>query len=366
MERKLASVRKVDKVLPIEGADLIEKASIGGWTVVVKKGDFNEGDLAVYFEIDSFLPNTPEFSFLKDLRTFNGKEGYRLRTVKLRGTVSQGLLLPLKDFAVLDGIKVEEGNDLTSLLEIVKWEKPVPVQLAGKVKGNFPHFIRKTDEERVQNIPLSELEQYKNDWFIETIKIDGSSMTVYVISEDDVDIDNTPIIKITTGVCSRNLDLKETDGNSFWEANKKYNITEKLKLYFAKHERAIALQGELYGEGIQNNRWNLIGRNFTVFNIWSISEQKYLSPSQCIEILDELNSYGIEGEKLQYVPIVRQGILSEMIEISYDAFLNRADSFYDTKDGKINEGFVYKRDSRIEPAFSFKAISNEYLLKTKE
>lgn len=366
--RKLVTVRKVDAINPIPDADKIEVATVGGWKVVINKGALNVGDLAAFFEIDSFLPNWPEFQFLGKPTTFNGQEGFRLRTVKLRKQISQGLLLPLSDFAQFDNIKFEEGQDITDYLEVVKWERPAARQPNNQqAKGTFPYFIQKTDEERVQNIPMSELEKYKSDWFVETVKLDGSSMTVFVHSKEEV-LEVKDGFELTqqfpyTGVCSRNQELKEIEGNSFWDTAKKYGITERLITFFNKHERCIAIQGELYGEGIQNNPWKISGKKFAVFNIWSIDDQRYLSPSEVVDIIEELNLYKVEAEPLQHVPVVREGILGEMFELTHEAILARADEIYDMIAGRPTEGFVYKLDSRTVPYYSFKAISNKYLLK---
>lgn len=361
--RKLASVRRVDDVQPIEGADKIEVATLGGWKVVVLKDQFKAGDLGAFFEIDSFLPRWPEFEFLKDVKVFNDKEGFRLRTIKLRKQISQGLLLPLSDFAQFDGIGFNEGDDLTSHLEVVLWEPPVKGQPNGERKGTFPHFIRKTDEERVQNIPLRVLQGYKDDWFVETVKLDGSSMTVYIKSDEEYNDEGNKEVLIKTGVCSRNQEIVESEGNRFWEGARKYALVERLKIFFEKHKRAIAIQGELYGEAIQNNPWKLSGRQFSVFNIWSIDDQKYFTPTEMRDIIAELNLYEVQGEPLQTVPILREGILGEFFELTYDAILGRADEIYDMVPDRKTEGFVYKSDSKLlDEAFSFKAISNKYLL----
>lgn len=151
MERKLASIRKVENVIPIEGADMIEVSVVGGWKVVTKKGEFKPGDLAIYCEVDSFLPIKEEFEFLRksSYKKMGEQEGFRLKTIRLRGQLSQGLLLPASQ-EVLSLYK--EGDDVTELLGIVKYEPPIPAELAGKVKGMFPSFLRKTDEERIQNL----------------------------------------------------------------------------------------------------------------------------------------------------------------------------------------------------------------------
>jgi RNA ligase (TIGR02306 family) len=151
--RKLATIRVIDALNPIEGADAIECATIGGWKVVVKKGEFNVGDRAVYCEIDSWIPTelAPFLSKGKEPREFEGIKGERLRTVKLRGQLSQGLLLNL-DSAIPQTNSFADGDDVSELLNIVKWEMPMNAQLAGMAKGNFPSQIPKTDQERVQNL----------------------------------------------------------------------------------------------------------------------------------------------------------------------------------------------------------------------
>jgi hypothetical protein len=158
-ERKMATIRRIDAISPIEGADRIEVATLGGWKVVVPKDQFRENELGVYFEIDSFLPEgNPMWQFLvdKSSRMFNDVKGHVLRTVKLRGVISQGLIMPLGiipktcDDGVLQSNEelYSEGEDVTELLGIQKWEAPIPACLSGEVKGVFPSFIPKTDEER--------------------------------------------------------------------------------------------------------------------------------------------------------------------------------------------------------------------------
>lgn len=149
MERKLASIRKITDIQPIPDADAIEVVVVGGWKVVTKKGEFSVGDLCVYCEIDSFLPILPQYEFLRKSsykKLSTGEEGFRLRTIKLRGQVSQGLVLPIS--VLPGGRELFEGMDVTEVLSITKYEPPIPASLAGKVKGLFPSFLHKTDEER--------------------------------------------------------------------------------------------------------------------------------------------------------------------------------------------------------------------------
>ena len=179
MERKLASVRRITDIQPIPNADAIEVVVVGGWKVVTKKGEFNVGDLCVYCEIDSFLPILPQYEFLRKSsykKLSTGEEGFRLRTIKLRGQVSQGLVLPLS--VLPGGRELFEGMDVTEVLSITKYEPPIPASLAGKVKGLFPSFLHKTDEERLQNLD-SEYPFDSNKKYYVTEKLDGSSATFY-------------------------------------------------------------------------------------------------------------------------------------------------------------------------------------------
>ena len=199
--RKLATVRKIDEIRPIEGADAIECAIVGGWTVVVKKGEYQAGDLAVYCEIDSWIPTelAPFLSKGQEPREYNGVKGERLRTVKLRGALSQGLLLkPADVMAAKQFTLAGVGGDVTELLGIQKYEPPVPAQLSGQVRGNFPTAVPKTDQERVQNLK-KEVQAWTETgtlWEL-TEKLDGSSCTMYL------DLDNE------FHVCSRNLSLQK-------------------------------------------------------------------------------------------------------------------------------------------------------------
>ena len=180
--RKLATIRRINEIRQIEGADNIELAIVDGWQVVVAKNvEHKVGDFIVYCEIDSFLPIKEEFEFLRksSYRKSSEAEGFRLRTAKMRGQISQGLILPI---SVLGSeISLEEGMDVTELLGIIKYEPPIPAELSGKVKGMFPSFISKTDEIRAQNIP-NEYKTYieSNDNFYITEKLDGSSATFYI------------------------------------------------------------------------------------------------------------------------------------------------------------------------------------------
>jgi RNA ligase (TIGR02306 family) len=263
MERKLATIRQISDLSPIEGADKIELATVGGWKVVVAKDvGHRVGDLVIYCEIDSFLPIRDEFEFLRKSsykKMSDGTEGFRLKTIRLRGQISQGLILPLKDIQLPNKDLLKVGMDVTSELGIVKYEPPIPAELAGKVKGLFPSFLRKTDEERIQNL-TSEYEEFKKHKFYVTEKLDGSSATFYY--KDGV-----------FGVCSRNLELLETEGNTFWKVARELDLENKMRDFGVN----ISVQGELIGEGIQGNPYKIKGQTVRFFNLFDIDLQEYHS-----------------------------------------------------------------------------------------
>lgn len=327
--RKLATIRKIADIQPIEGADAIECAQVDGWKVVVKKGEFQVGQLATYFEIDSWIPEPVAPFLCKDKREFNGIPGARLRTIKLRGQISQGLLLPAANDA-------NEGDDVTDALGIQKYEAPIPAQLAGRVRGNFPSFIPKTDQERIQNLgaELEEWQAHDLTWEV-TEKLDGSSMTAYLYQGE-------------FGVCSRNLDLKEDENNSFWKAARANDLEAKLRAI----GRNLALQGELIGEGIQKNPYALKGQQFYLFDIYDIDAGRYLSPTE----RRELNNTALNLYHCPVLDVCRlDGVTQAML-------LTDAEGKSQFNPQAEREGIVYKCDER---ELSFKAISNKFLLAEK-
>ena len=254
-ERALATVESIDALIPIENADSIEIARIRGWDVIVRKGDFVEGDTVVYFEIDSFLPLSDErFAFLAPRgcrKNPEGVEGHVLKTAKMRGKYSQGLALPLSDFPEI-GVW-SYGADVTDYIKgLEKWEPPIPNELAGSAKGAFPSVFRKTDEERIQNIAWVFDDDSGPDGWVATEKIDGSSMTVYLLNDE-------------VGVTSRNWDLEETSFNTQWKLAHALGLIERLQ--GMKHLPEVALQGEIFGPGIQGNPLQVKEHSFRLFTI---------------------------------------------------------------------------------------------------
>jgi len=293
--RKLATIRKIDDLQPIEGADRIELAIVDGWKVVVTKG-LNIGDKIAYCEIDSFLPIKPEFEFLRKSsykKLIDGTEGFRLKTVKLKGQISQGLCIPLNELPQLANNQI--GDDVSKILGITKYDPPIPTSLSGLAKGSFPAFLKKTDEERVQNL-TREYQEYLKSYsrFYATEKLDGSSATFYL--RDGV-----------FGVCSRNLELKENLDNSFWKVARELDIENKLKqLPFN-----ACLQGELIGEGIQGNPYKIKGQSVRFFNLFNIDTYEY-------KPIYDLDNFCNEND-LQTVPIV--GIVNLTLPSTIDELL---------------------------------------------
>ena len=334
MERKLASVRKISDLSPIEGADKIEVATIDGWKVVVAK-DVNHkvGDLVVYCEVDSFLPIREEFEFLRKSshKKMGDQEGFRLKTIRLRGQLSQGLILPIHILPFGDAF--HEGQDVTEVLGIIKYEPPVPAELAGKVKGLFPSFLRKTDEERVQNL-ASEYEEYRTSdhKFYVTEKLDGSSATFYLRNGE-------------FGVCSRNLELLETEGNTFWKVARELNLENKMKSL----GKNISIQAELIGESVQGNPYKIKGQTIRCFNLYNIDTQEY---SSLTEFKDTVEMLGLET-----VPVLDTNF---KLPDTIDELLKFADSKSELNPNYDREGIVIRT---LDRKISFKVISNKFLLK---
>ena len=342
--RHLASIQRILSLDPIPDADSIERASVLGWQCVVKKGEFRVGDYVVYIEVDSLLPDRPEFEFMKP-------RGMRVRTVKLRGQVSQGLVFPLSivnDASPLESYIPDEGDDVTALLDITKYEPPIPAQLAGETKGTFPGFLKKTDEERIQTMPWI-LEKYEGALCRVCEKLDGSSATYYFRDGE-------------FGVCSRNQELKETDGNSFWRVARELKLEEKLRDY----GRNIALQGELIGEGIQKNKYGLKGHAVYFFDVFDIDGYRHMSPYSADEV------YWILG--VSPAPIISDELLGASL---IDALVTMATRKSALKPDVWAEGIVIRSYNDVTETFvtgqtvnrgrlSFKVINPSFLLKYDE
>lgn len=332
--RKLASIQKIKEIEAIEGADAIEKAYVLGWQLVIRKGEFSVGDLCVYCEIDSIMPDKPEFEFVR-ART------NRIKTIRLRGQISQGICFPL---SILPGnMQIVEDMDVTDVIGVTKFEPPIPANLAGTIKGMFPSFIPKTDETRVQVLEKV-LTSYAGTVCYVTEKLDGSSVTFYMKDGE-------------FGVCSRNLDLEFNEDNSMWKFAIANKLEEKLKVL----NRNIALQGEIIGEGIQKNKYKSRGQSIYFFNIFDIDAYSYFSLNEAKTLLETL--------ELNMVPVLEEHYL---LESSVDALIAKSKMKSVLNKDTIAEGIVIRPvEEKIDQyvmqgRVSFKAINPDFLIKYDE
>jgi len=342
--RKLASVQKILSIKAIPNADAIEVATVLGWEVVVKKGLHKVGELVAYFEIDSMLPKHPAFEFLGESSWKEKEQAYRLKTVKLRGQISQGLIMPLSYFAdMVDFSSLNEGFELTEIFGIFKYEPPIPAELSGDAKS-FSWPITKSDETRIQTIPHI-LDVLKGKPYYISSKLDGTSSSFMIDLNDEYQ------------VCGHNYSFKEKEGNTFWKLSKQYGIKEILENEFNSTGIRYALQGETVGPGIQKNKLNLSTHDVYFFNLVDVNRHKVLSVNELVSFCEKYH--------LKTVPIIEAGI---DFNYSFEAILKRADGFY-KEDGFENANPKQKREGivirSIDSEISFKVISNAFLLEDK-
>lgn len=327
---KLASIQTITEIHDIAGADRIQCAIVRGYKSVIKKGEYQVGDTCVFIEPDTILPDKPWSSFLKDKN--RPDKPIRLRATRFRGCVSQGLIISTRELnGDSSGV---EGDDVTELLGVTKYEKPIPVQLMGEVKGNFPtSIIPKTDEPRYQ-ICKGFLDECQH--FYATMKLDGTSVTFLWLNDEFT-------------VCSRNLIMKDGD-TAYWNIARKYDIMNKLP----KH---LAIQGEIVGEKIQGNPIGIKGLEFYVFNVYDMQTHSYLDFNGFKKTFEYLN--------LPNVPIL------EGVDCSSWEALQEFSNNLKYPNGKPAEGIVIRSDD-IEYSFacsgrpSCKVISETFLLENNE
>lgn len=357
IKRQLSRLVTISALEDIPGADKIVKATVGGWQAVVQRDQFSIGEEVIYIECDAWVPTAlaPFLSKGREPRKFNDVPGERLRTVKLRGTLSQGLILKVSEVlwsgngSLLNAIRADaESKTLDEYLNIQLFEKPLPAQLTGRVR-NWPSFVQKTDQERIQNIWQSI--EGTSDQFEVTLKLDGSSMTVYCRDGN-------------AGICSRNMEIElveENEGNVFIKTAIKGNLLAALKVYCHDHKRNLAIQGELMGPNVQGNRENFTDHKFFVFDIFDIDTQTHLIPEDRHNVMIALLQQGevsIDTNFIEHVPIMGSAwhvtsTLQGMLDLSNGKSINNA----------LCEGLVWKN---IAGGITFKVISNQFLLAEKE
>ena len=385
-QRELAYVVKIDNIIPIDGADRVEQAVVGGWHIMVRKGQFKIGDKADYFEIDSKVPEREPYMFLAD-------KHFKIKTQKyFKGTViSQGLLMAFEDFDWAED-KYEVGTFLTKELgvtyaveednkrksNITKYDKMYQRHLdlfkkykilrkifktnigkkilfifLGKKRDtrNWPAWVVKTDEERVQNMPFLFPGDPDKKWVV-TEKIDGTSTTFTMKGRKK---------KEEFYICSRNVnfDKPEKAENCFYETNvyiemaEKYNMESVLRNILENHPEFefVTIQGETYGANIQKRDYGLTGHDFMAFNLifgYKDGRVERLNPIDMTSIL--VNTYNIPC-----VPVLDTIILPETMD-EMIAYANGKSLV----DGGMREGVVLRTLDGVE---SFKSVSNDFLIK---
>ena len=346
--RKLASIQRIWKIEPIEGADRIELAHVLGWQCVVNKGQFQPMDIGVYFEIDSFLPVRPEFEFMRASsykKTDIMGEGFRLRTMRFRGQISQGLLLPLKQFPEISD-DVEVGKDVSELLNVRKWEIEERATTGGTVIGTLPYDIPHTDETRVQEEPALIQAFSGIEYYIST-KMDGSSHSIG-IDENGFHV---------TG---HNYEYKDDGSSSFYEFVKARKYQEKVESFARENALCtLTIQGEFCAPGIQKNRLRLSKPEWYVFTVRE--NGKRVGLKRMIQICEALG--------MEYVPIEETGMDLPAKYPTVESLLERADGNY--PNGGKKEGIVIRPTEPIfcpliSASLSMKIVSNKYLLKNEE
>ena len=341
--RNLVTLQKISEVKPIEGADLIELVLIKGWQCVAKKGEFAAGDTCVYFEVDSFLPIDERYDFLRRTSYRDNEHmgvGFRIKTISMRGEISQGLALPLGSFPELTGLPV--GADVTDLLGVRKWELPEQVSNAGVAIGDKPFGIPTTDEIRIQSAPEF-LEYFIGKPYYISTKMDGTSCTVYCRDGK-------------VGVCGRNNEYKEDiESCSMWAWVYKRGLKEKL---LALGED-ISLQGEFCGAGIQKNPLKLMEPNLYVFDVIKMGDNDRLSKVGLAELLGYCDKLGLDS-----VPIEETG---DSFNYTLAELLEKARGKYPS--GKDKEGIVVRAQEYGRAGnqkLSFKVLNNDFLKKEQD
>lgn len=358
MERKLASIQTISKIIETPVFDNLEQVCILGWYALVKKNEFKVGQKVIYIEYDSILPSdVPTFQFMESRK-------FKVKTLKMRGIVSQGLVFPislLNEFDLSENIidNLQEGDDVTDVLRIIKYEVPENQRIQFSKVRNFPPFIPKTDEMRLQSVPKVLNELYKDHSYYVSVKEDGSSATYYV-KHDYKDSD------IHFGVCSRNIESNEKDlSNAYWKIAEKFNLENKLKSFAINHGLELAIQGEIggpgmNGSGVFKNPMGYTELEFKIFNIFDITNQKYLSFYQMKNILAILD---LADQLVQIIEVSN-------IEHTVDEWIEFAKTVKYPASDKPAEGIVIRPTETIwsnvlKDRLSFKVINNNFLIQEK-
>ena len=370
MTRKLATIRRISKIEPIKGKDRVELATVDGWTCMVSKADnFKAGDRCVFCEPDSVFPQTEQWEFLK-------KYNYRIKTQRFKDgdgnyIYSQGLVLPMT-IPQLNG-KCLDGQDVTDLIGITQYEPTMDIDGAARRKPRyprwimrigflrkmllsknqvreFPDFVSKTDEERIQNCP--DILKHNDEW-VATEKIDGQSGTFAVRRRKSLFF-----TRYDYWVCSRNFARPVPDNSSYWKVERRYHIKEKLVSYMKDHPEMdfIVIQGECIAPDVQKNKYDVKEADMYVFN-FIVSPAGMKTPMRLGSYRAREIVENVMGMK--FVPILGVYQLDELDVNGVLELANGESRIHDT----LREGIVFRSyDGRK----SFKAVSPEFLVKYGE
>lgn len=384
MERRLASIQIVTEVNPIEGADRIEQVKVLGWSLVAKKGEFKPGDRCAFFEIDAILPEgRPWAEFMRDRK-------FRVKTVKMRGCLSQGLALPLDilpkvpagaaAFVIPMTAEQTIGQDVTELLGVRKYEPPETGGVNGYVYGApMPLFVPRTDEVRLQSAPalLDEIKQYDSYW---TVKLDGFSAT-YIRTDRQYALWKPGDLI----VCNRKVATREDpdDEGAFWPMARKYDLANRLPIGFA-------VQGEIMGPKVAGNKLDLEEHDLFIFSVYNLIESRFLDLH---EFLAFCRDHGLKTVPVEGIIAGPTGTLDDMLsavqndfsipvsmggksDFNLEFFLKLAQGNYKGTQNR-REGIVVRPVCNVEsptlaglvnlttesPRLTFKVLNNDYLLK---
>lgn len=363
MARKLAHIEKIDWIRPIEGKDRIALAGVLGWTVIIQKADYNEGDKCIFCEIDSVFPEKPEYEFLRSKK-------FRIKTIKMSGVLSQGICFPI---SMLPEGNYEIGDDVTEFMGITQYEPTMDKEetdnsedtvkntkkypeflmrmawfrklvLPKKQAKGFPSFISKTDETRIQNAPFYLDMDCK---WVATEKVDGQSGSFTLQRVKGKHFWNKDTYDFA--VCSRNLRKWKKDTSSFWSVAEKYNIEEVLHKLIGDNEW-VAIQGECIASNVQGNKYKVTEPDLYVFNL--------IYPSGRVGSVEAKKTVGEYG--LKFVPIIDEAAdIKGMTVPEVLDYATGKSQLYDT----LREGIVFRS---LDGKQSFKAVSPEFLIKHNE
>lgn len=358
--RKLASIKTIASIAPIQGRDLIGLATVDGWSVIIQKAQFKPGDKCVYVEIDSVMPEKPEFEFLR-------KRNFRIRTMKMAGVISQGICFPLSILPPKKQGEYELDEDVTNVIGVTQYEPTMdkePEPAAAKKKypkflmrfgwfrrimlgqkkrnGGFPSFVSKTDETRIQNMPF--ILQDKREW-VATEKVDGQSGTFALVRHKRP----WPLKdRFEYIVCSRNLRLGKPDNSSYWRVSERYQIENALRNMIGNRDW-IAIQGECVAPNVQGNKYKVNEPDLYVFNLIYPSGRLGSKVAKSI----------IENHGMKFVPIVAEHyVLPDTVQEVLD-YANGQSVLGNT----LREGIVFRSEDGVH---SFKAVDPVFLLQYDE